>query len=161
MKHDRYGSVAGALIRWATTIGLAALMMAGQAGLAETAALAASGQQDGIPVTVRVVDASGQPIPTAVVRHPQEQDRHRVNTETGKLVLSVLYMPDGSEVLFTKGMSVDFEVSAPGYVNQPVTYVIRKRRNEFDVVLQKMNIDMSDDDPDDITIQFGRDKPID
>jgi len=121
----------------------------------------AGNTEDGIPVTVRVVDEAAQPIPTAVVRHPQEQDRHRVNTETGMLTLSVLYMPDGSEVLFTKGMSIDFEVSAPGYVNQKVTYVIRKRRNTFDVTLVKMAIDMSDDDPDDITIQFGRDKPID
>jgi hypothetical protein len=121
----------------------------------------AGNEDDGIPVTVRVIDPNGEPIPTAVVRHPQEQDRHRVNTETGMLTLSVLYLPDGSEILFEKGMSVDFEVSAPGYVNKKVTYVVRKRRNTFDVTLDKMTIDMSDDDPDDITIQFGRDKPID
>jgi hypothetical protein len=129
--------------------------------LASPAVALAGGDEDGIPVTVRVVDPAGEPVPTAVVRHPMEQDRHRVNTETGMLTLQVLYMPDGSEVLFTKGMTIDFEVSAPGYVNQPVTYVVRKRRNTFDVMLQKMAIDMSDDDPDDITIQFGRDKPID
>jgi hypothetical protein len=130
-------------------------------GLAATVP-AAAGDEEGLPVTVHVIDATtGEPVPTAVVRHPMEQDRHRVNTETGMWTGSVLYMPDGSELFFTKGMSVDFEVSAPGYVNARVTYLVRKRRNQFDVPLQKMDIDMSDEDPDDITIQFGRDKPID
>lgn len=125
-------------------------------------AAAVAAEEDGIPVTVRVVDATTeQPIPTAVVRHPKEQDRHRVNTETGSWTGSVLYMPDGSEVLFEKGMTLEFEVSAPGYVNQRVTYVVRRRRNEFPVHLVKLELDMSDEDPDDITIQFGRDKPID
>lgn len=130
--------------------------------IALVAGSALAGDEEGIPVTVHVVDAAtGEPVPTAVVRHPEEQDRHRVNTETGMWTGSVLYMPDGSELFFQKGMSIDFEVSAPGYVNARVTYLVRKRRNQFDVELQKMDIDMSDEDPDDITIQFGRDKPID
>jgi hypothetical protein len=125
-------------------------------------ASAHAGSEEGIPVTVRVIDAeSGQPIPTAVVRHPQEQDRHRVNTETGTWTNNVLYLPDGSEMFFTKGMQLEFEVSAPGYANQKVAYVVRKRKNVFDVPLTKMAIDMSEEDPEDIMIQFGRDKPID
>ena len=116
----------------------------------------------GIPVTVRVLDAeTGLPIPTAVVRHPSEQDRHRVNTETGQWTESVLYLPDGSELIFDKGMTLEFEVSAPGYANQRVTYTVRKRKNVFEVMLPKMQIDLSDEDPEDIVIQFGRDKPID
>lgn len=118
--------------------------------------------EEGIPVTVRVIDAvSLAPIPTAVVRHPQEQDRHRVNTETGTWTGNVLYLPDGSEMFFEKGDTLEFEVSAPGYVNTRISYVVRKRRNSVDVPLAKMDIDMSAEDPEDITIQFGRDKPID
>ncbi|MBT3221446.1 MAG: hypothetical protein HN348_20375, partial [Proteobacteria bacterium] len=49
----------------------------------------------GIPVTVQVVDIEGVPIATAVVRHPMEADRHRVNTETGRWTASILYMPNG------------------------------------------------------------------
>jgi hypothetical protein len=123
---------------------------------------ALAAEQEGIPVTVRVLDSTtGMAIPTAVVRHPSEQDRHRVNTESGSWTGEVMYMPDGSELFFTKGMTLEFEVSAPGYVNKRVSYVVRKRRNEVEVFLQKMAIDMSEEDPEDITIQFGRDKPID
>ncbi|MBX2799176.1 MAG: hypothetical protein KTR31_15995 [Myxococcales bacterium] len=115
----------------------------------------------GIPVTVRVIDAqTGEPIRTAVVRHPREQDRHRVNTETGQWTESVLYMPDGSELVFEKGMELEFEVSAPGYANQRVTYLVRRRKNTFEVPLTRMEIDLSDEDPEDVIIQFGRDKPI-
>ncbi|MEZ4240108.1 MAG: hypothetical protein R3F59_28950 [Myxococcota bacterium] len=123
---------------------------------------AAAASDDGVPLTIRVVDeATEQPITTAVVRHPQEQDRHHVNTETGEWSGSVLYMPDGSELLFEKGMTIEFEVSAPGYVNRSISYTIRRRRNEFSVALTRLDLDMQDEDPDDITIQFGRDKPID
>lgn len=129
--------------------------------LVATPALAAD-DDEGIPVTVRVIDAeTSAPIPTAAVRHPVEEERHRVNTETGTWTGSVLYLPDGSELFFTKGMQLELEVSAPGYANQKVAYVVRKRKNVFDVPLTRMTIDMSEEDPEDIMIQFGRDKPID
>ena len=116
----------------------------------------------GIPVTVQVTDAMQLPIATAVVRHPSEQDRHRVNTETGKWVASVLYLPDGNELVFIKGMELEFEISAPGYKNARVTYFVRKRKNVVPVVLEKMEFDLeSEDDVEDPVIQFGRDKPID
>lgn len=116
----------------------------------------------GIPVAVQVTDVAGAPIPTAVVRHPKEADRHRVNTENGKWEDSVLYMPDGSELIFEKGMELEFEISAPGYQNARVTYTVRKRRNVVPVVLHKMELDLSEDEElDDPVIQFGRDKPID
>lgn len=118
--------------------------------------------EEGIPVTLRVVDReTGLPIPTAVIRHPKEQERHRVNTETGTWTDSVLYLPDGSEMLFLKGMELEFEVSAPGYANQSVVFTVRKRKNVFEAPLDKMSVDMSSEDPEDIMIQFGRDKPID
>ncbi len=116
----------------------------------------------GVPVTVRVVDAeTAVPVATAVVRHPNEQDRHRVNTETGAWVGSVLYMPNGDELVFEKGLFLEFEVSAPGYENTRVEYTVRKRKNVIEVPLAKMQIDMAEEDPEDIVIQFGRDKPID
>ena len=84
-----------------------------------------------------------------------------MNIESGEWIGSVLYMPDGSELFFAKGMTLEFEVSAPGYINQRVSYTVRRRRNEFPVRHAKLQLDMSNEDPDDITIQFGRDKPID
>lgn len=116
----------------------------------------------GIPVTVIVTDVAGQPIPTAVVRHPMEQDRHRVNVTDGHTDIDVLYLPDGTEMVFTKGMEVEFEISAPGYRNAHVKYLIRKRRNVVPVTLEKMELSETigegDEDPE---IQFRRDKPID
>lgn len=128
---------------------------------AALAPASAHANEPGIPVTVVVLDVEGNPIPTAVVRHPDEQDRHRVNTELGTWTGSILYMPDGSELVFDKGMEIAFEVSAPGYINRTVTYTMRKRKNTFEVRLEKMEIDMTDEDPEDIVIQFGRDRPID
>lgn len=126
------------------------------------AAAPAFAEEVGIPVTVQVTDEAGAPIPTAVVRHPEEADRHRVNTETGRWVASVLYLPDGSELVFEKGKELEFEVSAPGYANARVKYFVRKRKNLVPVVLQKMELKLEeDDDMEDPVIQFGRDKPID
>lgn len=136
----------------------AAAIVVGLWGAAPAVALA---EDPGIPLTVRVIDrATGAPVPTAVVRHPQEQDRHRVNTETGESILQVLYMPDGSELVLEKGLTIDLEVSAPGYLTQSVSYTMRKRKNAFDVGLEKMEIDMTDEAPEDIVIPFIRDKPI-
>ncbi len=116
----------------------------------------------GIEVTVHVTDINGEPIKTAVVRHRAEQDRHRVNTETGKWKTSVLYLPNGDEIVFEKGMELEFEVSAPGYNNSIISYIVRKRKNVVPAVLEKMDFDIEDDDDlDDPVIQFGRDKPID
>ena len=119
-------------------------------------------EEEGIPVTVRVIDAETQaPIATAVVRHPDEADPHRVNAETGQWTGNVLYMPDGSEKFFEKGLEIALEISAPGYANRKVSYIVRKRKNVVEVPLTKMTIDMSDEDPEEVMIQFGRDKPID
>jgi hypothetical protein len=134
------------------------------AGFALALAFTAPAMADdiGIPVTVQVTDTEGMPIATAVVRHPSEQDRHRVNTETGKWVARVLYLPNGDELVFEKGMELEFEISAPGYKNLRVTYFVRKRKNVVPVVLEKMDFDLdSEEEIDDPVIQFGRDKPID
>ena len=142
-------------MRLAITFGIVASLLG-------PATASAKEEEDGIPVTVQVFDAeTQQPVPTAVVRNPQEEERHRVNRELGTWTGSVFYMPDGTEVKFTKGATLQFEISAPGYVNQVVGYTVRKRRNEFPVFLQKMEVDLTEENPDDVMIQFGRDKPID
>ena len=115
------------------------------------------GTGDGVPVRVYVLDSGRDPIPTGVVRHPDETDRHRVNAATGHWEDSVLYMPDGSEMIFHPGMSIQLEVSAPGYLTRVVQYDIRKRRNHIPVVLDK--IEFNSDDIEEPIIQFGRDKP--
>ena len=113
----------------------------------------------GIPVEVRVMDAVANPIATAVVRHPDEEERHRVNTVTGSWTADILYMPDGSMLKFEKGMELMFEVSAPGFVTQTVKYLVRKRKNVIEVVLEEMAATEEEDDDFPI-IGFGRDKPI-
>ena len=113
--------------------------------------------EDGVPVKVTVLDAVGEPIPTAVIRHPEEADRHRVNSLTGSWEESKLYLPDGSELIFTPGMSIQLEVSAPGYLTQIIQYDIRKRKNHVEVALPELQLDEQDiDEP---LLQFGRDKP--
>ena len=114
---------------------------------------------DGVPVKVFVLDADEKPIPSAVVRHPKEADRNRVNAVTGHWEGSVLYLPDGSELIFTPGITLQLEVSAPGYVTKVIQYDVKKRRNQFPVVLEQMSL--KDTDFEEPIIQFGRDKPKD
>ena len=58
----------------------------------------------GTPVAVTVLDEAGEAIPTAVIRHPDEADRHRVNSVDGSWEEEVLYMPDGTELIFEPGL---------------------------------------------------------
>lgn len=112
---------------------------------------------EGVPVRVIVLDADRKPISTAVVRHPQEADRHRVNSVDGSWEASVLYMPDGSELRFTPGMTLELEISAPGYMTQVFQYQVRKRKNVVELSLPK--IEMDDTTIEDPVISFGRDLP--
>jgi hypothetical protein len=121
----------------------------------------AADEEEGIYVTVKVLDPEAKPIPTAVVRHVEEQERHRVNAETGEFPINVFYLPDGTEVLITKGMTLTFEISAPGFQNVKFQYLVKKRKNLVPVTLQPMALEMeTDETAEDIPIQFGRDKPI-
>ena len=45
----------------------------------------------GTRVYVQVTDPAGEPIRTAVIRHPEEADRHRVNSVDGTWDEEVLY----------------------------------------------------------------------
>lgn len=112
---------------------------------------------EGVPVRVVVKDQEAQPIPTAVIRHPLEQDRHRVNSVDGSWETSVLYLPDGTELRFTAGQTLDLEISAPGYVTQVFQYQVKKRRNVVEVNLQKIEVEVEQvEEP---MITFGRDVP--
>ena len=126
-------------------------------GLLSPPAFAKKNAGEGVPVLVTVVDAMGAPVPTAVVRHPEEADRHRVNAATGEWEASALYLPDGSDVTFAPGMTLELEVSAPGYLTQVVEHQVKKRKNRVDVVLVAIDLDAADDaEP---ILQFDRDVP--
>ncbi len=113
--------------------------------------------EDGVPVKVVVKDDANVPVATAVVRHPLEQDRHRVNSVDGSWETSVLYMPDGTELRFTPGQTIELEISAPGYVTQVFQYQIKKRRNVVEMKLKKIENEVEQiEEP---MITFGRDLP--
>jgi hypothetical protein len=120
-------------------------------------------QDGGIPVSVRVVDIEGKPIATAVVRHPEEKERHRVNMENGTWTGEAVYLEDGTELLFQKNMEIVFEVSAPGYKNERVPYLVRKRKNLTLVTLTKMDIELEPEETEDggPSIGFKHDQPRD
>ncbi|MDP2306184.1 MAG: hypothetical protein Q8P18_09150 [Pseudomonadota bacterium] len=114
-------------------------------------------ESEGVPVRVIVLDAERAPISTAVIRHPLEADRHRVNSVDGSWEASVLYMPDGSELRFTPGMTLELEISAPGFMTQVFQYQVRKRKNVVELSLPK--IEMDDTNIEEPVISFGRDLP--
>jgi hypothetical protein len=118
--------------------------------------VAEAGKKRAVEVTVAVVDEAGAPVPTAVVRHPAESDRHRVNAATGKWSASVLYLPDGSELAFRAGETIQLEISAPGFKTRVVSYDVRKRGNELSVALA--DLDLESTEVDEPIIQSGRDR---
>ena len=120
-------------------------------------AFADKGEPAGVPVRVTVLDATGAPVSTAVVRHPKEADRHRVNAATGEWEASALYLPDGSGLPFVPGTTLEREVSAPGYLTRVVEHEIKKKKNRIDVVLEAIDLDAPDDgEP---ILEFDRDVP--
>ncbi len=122
-------------------------------------ALAKKNKGEGVPVKVIVTTESGEPISTAVIRHPAEADRHRVNSVDGSWEASVLYLPDGSELVFEPGITLDLEISAPGYMTQLIMYNVRKRNNKFTIALSRLELESEEiEEP---VIQFGRDRPRD
>ena len=113
--------------------------------------------KDMVLVRVVVHDADGKPIPTAVVRHPKEMDRHRVNSVDGSWEASILYLPDGGELPFVAGLGLELEISAPGFMTQVLKYEVRKRRNLVEVTLPTVQSD--NDAIEEPAIGFGRDEP--
>ena len=114
---------------------------------------------EGVDVKVIVTAETGEPVSTAVIRHPQESDRHRVNAVDGSWEASVLYLPDGSELVFEPGLTLNLEISAPGYMTQLIQYDVRKRNNKIPVTLSLLELESEEiEEP---VIQFGRDRPRD
>ncbi len=92
-----------------------------------------------IDLTVEVVDIAGIPVPTAAVIHEVEGTRHRVHSETGRWSTSVLYRPDGTELVFARGVEVALRVTAPGYIpTQPTITPGKKRKQTTTVTLMPM-----------------------
>jgi hypothetical protein len=136
---------------------MASLMVA--ALLIPGSALAKKKKGDGVAVKVIVTAESGDPVSTAVIRHPDEADRHRVNAVDGSWEASVLYMPDGTEMVFEPGVTLRLEISAPGYMTQVIQYDVRKRNNKIPVSLSLLELESEEiEEP---VIQFGRDRPRD
>lgn len=70
----------------------------------------------GNPLVVEVVDARGEPVPTAVVRFWDEGiTRHRVHPQTGLWAGTVLYTEGHHEIPLRRGMVVKVDVWAPGF----------------------------------------------
>ena len=125
--------------------------------LAPASAIAKRNKDGGTPVKVIVTDDTGEPVATAVIRHPDESDRHRVNAVDGSWETSVLYMPDGSELTFEPGLALRLEISAPGFMTQVIQYDVRKRNNKIPVTLSRLELESEEiEEP---VIQFGRDRP--
>jgi len=131
------------------------LLALGIAGCAHTPGTGKSGT----PVHVTVLDKQARPIVTAVIRHPQEAERHRVNSVDGSWEEDELYLADGSSLVFAPGMMLALEISAPGYQSRKIEYQVVKRKNIFSVELDRLDLGM-DDLGDEIELGFGRDTPI-
>ena len=114
-----------------------------------------------VTVKVTVLDEAGHAVPTAVIRHPDEEVRHPVNIADGSWSESVLYLPDGQNLIFEQGMELEFEVSAPNHVTRHIIYVIEKKKNHLEVTLEKMDYSFDWELEDEPVIQFGRDRPLD
>jgi hypothetical protein len=143
------------LARWILSVALVCMGLT-TLFVADTAE-AKKDKDAGVIVRITVLDVEGEPIPTAVVRHPDEADRRRVNSVTGVWEDSILYLPDGSELRFVPGMTLTFEISAPGYITYVASYDVRKRNNKLEIALQPMEIE--EEEIEEPLIQFGRDKP--
>ena len=91
------------------------------------------------------------------MRHPKESDRHRVTAATGEWEASALYLPDGSDLAFVPGTTLELEISAPGYLTRVVEHEVKKKKNHIDVVLEAIDLDAPDDgEP---ILEFDRDVP--
>lgn len=95
---------------------------------------------EGVKVSITVLDHdSSKPVATAKVQHPKEEMPHRVNEVNGMWQDTEILLPDGM-LQFTPGSSLEFEVSAPGYITQHIEYDVRRWKNNVSIKLQKMDI---------------------
>lgn len=115
--------------------GLAAQTVLGELGV--DASTAHAKDDKGRPVTIRVVDEYGNPIPNARVRVPNTEGKTLVN-RNGEWTESMLYTLMGDEFVFEKNAFIEFHVSAPEFYARSVKYRVRGRMNYVEVALRKM-----------------------
>ena len=96
---------------------------------------------------IEVRDPQEAPIPTAAVRFLAEGECHAVDGE-GTWTGEGMLLSDGSEVLFVRGMTLHFDVLAPGYRPLLGSYVLRGGRSDrVEVVLEPMDLTIAPDAP--------------
>ena len=101
---------------------------------------------EGVNIVITVLDEqSKKPVSTAKVKHPLEEIAHSVNDVTGVWQDTRILLPDGDMLHFSPGSSVDFQVSAPGYVTKYINYDIQPWKNKVDIYLKKMDLNTGDD----------------
>lgn len=109
-------------------------------------------------ITVHVLDLEGRAIPSAYVRHPEERELHRVNADNGTWKTDAFYF-EGDQVAYVeRGQTVRLEISAPGYRNAELTFLVRRKHNRVRVKLEPMTLREDTEDP---LVEFGRDRPFD
>lgn len=87
-------------------------------------------------LTVVVHDGAGEPIPNAWVRVPGTERRRAVEPDTGVWEAAFVYQPDGTPLIFEKGMDVELTITAPGYRPRRIVYRLRGRKNVVDIGLE-------------------------
>ena len=98
-------------------------------------------KDEGVKVSIIVLDFdSSKPVATAKVKHPAEEMPHRVNQANGTWTESEILLDDGTQLHFTPGSALVFEVSAPGYVTKHISYDVKRWRNNVQIKLKKMDI---------------------
>ena len=114
-----------------------------------------SSGDEGIVITITVMDAEGAPIPQAVIKHSKASQPSRVNSVTGTWNDSESIDSNGEIHKFLPGNTEEFSISASGYMTQVAQYDVRKRNNVIEIQLEKMEIIAPN--LDDTIIPFGRD----
>ena len=111
---------------------------------------------EGVEIEITVLDAgTGEPIPTAVVKHAEASQPSRVNAVTGSWKDTESIDSSGAIHMFLSGNTEEFSVSASGYMTQVAKYDVRRRNNVIEIQLEKMEIIAPK--LDDTIIPFGRD----
>jgi len=92
-------------------------------------------------LTIEVTNSEAQPVPTTLIMFEREQELHRVNKLTGTWEGEALYLPDGTDWVFAKGVSVNLLVTAPGYaVTRQTIELTKKRKNQAAVVIRPLDL---------------------
>ena len=112
---------------------------------------------EGVLIEITVLDKeTAEPVAMAVVKHSKEADSSRVNQLSGKWQAREVFDAEGEEYPFLPSNTEEFSISAPGYMPEFFSYDVRRRRNNIEIMLQKMELDTETiDQP---LIPFGRDQ---